>query len=134
MPVVLNQTLTKEQFTNYLASIPVLARENAYIYILLASEIESPKNRCFIMSIKHVNDYIHLEDYGDILVAEQGSYVNRPKYKYFPLKKQNSNYTEYVSVAKPRNKTDMKNLINSFSNYAKSRYSDINSIKYGIIS
>lgn len=134
MPLVLNQTLTKEQFTNYLASIPVLARENAYIYILLASEIENPKNRCFIMSIKHVNDYTYLEDYGDILVSEKGSYVNRPKYKYSPLKKQNSNYIEYVSIAKINSKTYMENLISSFSNYAKSRYKDINSIKYGIIS
>lgn len=134
MPLVLHQTLTKEQFTNYLASIPALARENACIYILLASEIENPKNKCLIMSIKHVNDYAYFEDYGDILVQEQGSRVNKPKYKYFPLRKQNSNYIEYVSIAKPKNKTDMKNLINTFSNHAKSRYNDVNTIKYGIIS
>ena len=134
MPLVLHQTLTKEQFTDYIASIPALARENACIYILLASEIENPKNRCFIMSIKHVNDYAYFEDYGDILVQEQGSRVNRPKYKYFPLKKQNSNCMECVGIAKPNNKTDMKNLVSSFANHAKSRYSDINSVKYGIIS
>lgn len=134
MPLVLHQTLTKEQFTDYLASIPALGRESTCIYILLASEIENPKNKCFIMSIKHVNDYAYFEDYGDILVQEQGSRVNKPKYKYFPLKKQNSNYIEWVSVAKPKNKTDMKNLITTFSNHAKSRYSDISTIKYGIIS
>lgn len=134
MPLVLHQTLTKEQFTDYLATIPALGRENTCIYILLASEIENPKNRCFIMSIKHVNDYAYFEDYGDILVQEQGSRVNRPKYKYFPLKKQNSNCMECVSIAKPNNKTDMKNLVSSFANHAKSRYSDVNTIKYGIIS